>query len=271
MASYVYPDGLGGSSGDSLATAGGLHITDGLGVYFVDSATGNDSNAGTDRAQPKATLASAITAASDDEFIVLLDGHAETLTAEQAIAERLTIIGEGSSGGKPTVKFTMNSATAQMFNVTGTNVEFRNIFFEEQSQANSGSLISVNAGRFAMIGCYLEADGNSDAECVLLTGSAEEFWLESCTFVSTGTSVTDVPENAVRVSGAVADCTIRDCIFDGGTYGWESGRAYDETAAVTRLRATGISLLRGASMRINASTVGYVQAGTRTGGARVEI
>ncbi|MEY4931756.1 MAG: hypothetical protein RLZZ403_76, partial [Pseudomonadota bacterium] len=101
-----YPNGIGGSTGDSLALAKPLMMSGS--VWYVDSATGTDAagSAGKDRSKPLATLATAVSNASDDDIIVFFDGHEETLTSAQTLGKRLSLIGEGSDAGVPTVTFT---------------------------------------------------------------------------------------------------------------------------------------------------------------------
>jgi hypothetical protein len=268
---HLYPGGLGASTGDALVTSSGLHLTDGLFVRYVDSATGNDSATGLNREQPLATLAAAVSAASAGDIIVLMDGHAETLTSQQNVATQLIIVGEGSSSGKPTVKLTMNASSAATLYVTADGTEIRNIWFEEHAQANDQSHLNVAAASCKIQGCYFEGDENSNAELLYLGSGCNDTMIRNCTMVSTATSVTDPPENAFRAGAAISDLDIDGLTIDGGTVGWDTGHGYDETAAVTRLRAMNVSLLRGSSARLNASTTGYFQVGTKTGSARVEI
>ncbi|MGW8177599.1 MAG: hypothetical protein ACWGQW_02220 [bacterium] len=269
----ILPGGIGASSGDTLVTTGVL-FTSGD-VYYVDSETGSDANGGKSRLDPKATLSSAVSAAFAGDMIVLLSTHAETLTAALAISKTLVIVGEGASSGLPTVKFTLNAAAANLFNITGDGVELRNIFFEEESKSCSAARILVNADRVTMHGCYFQIDGNLTPACVSLYTNAADIFLENCTFVSTSAAQSDPadndpPSSAVSSENAITGLRIKGCVFDGGSIGF-SGYALDlSDSAITDLRVEGMSLLRGADVSINASSTGYVQTPTVTGSSRVE-
>ena len=85
----IQPDGTGRPNAEGVA-------------YYLSSVIGDDSNAGTERLRPFATLAATITAASDGDMVIVAADHAETLTAVQTIGKKLTIVAEGASGGNPT-------------------------------------------------------------------------------------------------------------------------------------------------------------------------
>lgn len=272
----VHSSGLGGSGGDSLVSgSGALYMlgTDDKTVWFVDSATGNDSNDGKTRLTPFATLGAAVSAvATTSDIVVLMSGHTETVTSAESISTDGTIIvGEGSSSGKPTVKLTMNSSSADVFTVSATACQIRNIWFEEQSQANSGDAISVQgADGLKIIGCYFEADENSNGACVRFESSAsDDVLIKDCTFASTATDSTDGPQYGVYVN--VASCLrprLDGCVFDGGTVGWAQ-EAYYENQSVSDLSMESISLLRSSNIRLKDATDGYIQVSTLTGSSRV--
>jgi hypothetical protein len=118
--------------------------------------------------------------------------------------------------------------------------------------------------------CYVECGAFDGGFTVSLGGGADTFRLYRCTFVSTATSGGGPPPAAaVRNTLAVADLDIIDCVFDGGTYGWQYATALDlSPAAITRLRIENLTLLRGADYDINASTTGYVNVQSASGGIR---
>jgi hypothetical protein len=176
-------------------------------AYYVSSVIGSDANAGKSRLYPKATLASAISAATDDDIIVLAADHAETLTSTQDIDHRLVIVAEGSSSGKPTCKFT-NNQDAVMFDITADDVQLRNIWFEEESTANTNPRVRTDMDRTQIIGCYFEADANSNTDGVLeVNTGASNLIIKNTTFVSTSASGATPPVKAIDITAAMDGLT----------------------------------------------------------------
>lgn len=267
----VYPNGIGGDTGAALALAEPLYVSGA--VWYVQSTTGTDAAtpAGRNREKPLATLAQAITNAADNDIIVCLSAHAETLTGLVTISKKLTIIGEGSAAGVPTVVFTPNAAAASLFSITATNVELHNLKIAAQSQANSATKITCNQVGFVMDGCYVECGALDDAAALTLASGADQARVRNTTFISTGTLTSAQPESALKTSAAIADLTLEGVVFSSGTVGWSNYFAWDSSAAaVTRLRCSDLSLLLGADVKLHASSTGRLHIGTSTGGSRVE-
>ena len=267
-----YTNGIGGSTGDSLALAKPLSTSGN--VWYVDSATGVDagSAAGQNREFPVFTIAQAITNSSDDDIIVCLDGHAETIVSVVSISKRLTIVGEGSSAGVPTVIITNNQAAGSMFAVAAINVQFRNIKFATNTQSCSVARVTTASTNTRFVGCYFACARYDDATAVLLNSGATYASFESCTFISTETThdLSTQPESAIKSGAAIADLSIADCVFSSGVSGFANFYAVDLSAgACTRVRMTGLSLLLGADIKLHASSTGYVNVQTTTGGAKV--
>jgi len=253
------PNGLGESTGAGWANAKPVHISGT--VHYVDSATGDNAYDGTSRLAPVATIAQAISDASSGDVIVLMDGHAETLTAEQSIAKNLTIIGGGRSDGKPTVKFTMNNAAnATMFGVTGTGtpayVRLHNIWIEENLQANTGPRIASSCNTlFHMSYCYFECGQHDDGTALEVSSSAGSAIIENTTFISTAALNSAMPHSAIQTGGTIYNVTLNGVVVDGGTVGFAEQYAVDlDDNAVTDIFAIGCSLLRGADMQASPSS-----------------
>ncbi len=83
-------------------------------VYFVNSVTGSNDNAGLDPTAPKATVQGAISActASNGDKVVVMVGHAETVTATSINLSKagVTVICLGAGSNRPT--FTYGAAAA---------------------------------------------------------------------------------------------------------------------------------------------------------------
>lgn len=265
-----YHNGIGGSTGDSLATTSPLTVSGN--IWYVSSATGTDaaSPAGKNREKPLATLAQAVTNSADDDIVVFLDGHAETLTAAQTINKRLVFVGEGSDSGNPTVEFTNNQAAAVMFTVSADSVVFRNIQFNSNAQACSAVLINVTGADVGFIGCRWEC-GQYDDNYNLAIEAADCF-LTDCTFISVATVTTAQPYCALGSGTAnFGELTLDGCVFSSGTVGFSNIYALDlSNSGASQIRASNISLLLGADVKLHASMTGYFGATTVTGGSRVD-
>ncbi len=274
MATNVYPTGIGETAGDTLITSGPLTLSGS--VWYVSSATGTDaaSPAGKSREKPLATLAQAITNSSNDDVVVLLADHDETVTGAISVGKRLTIVGSGTNAGKPSAKVTMNAAAASLFNITTTNVWFRNVYFPANAQTNVATKFAYTGESMTRFtGCYFEC-GATDTAAILGTTAITSFSkLTDCTFVSTATVYTARPYAAIEAVDA-ADWEMSGCVFDGGTVGF-SGAGVNDGAAVlmsgtvARMYWTNISLLRGADIVLPSTATGFVQVLTSTGSARV--
>lgn len=264
-----YPNGLGQSLGDTLATTEPLQTSGN--VWYVLSTTGADaaSPRGLDATRPLATIGQAITNAANDDIICLLSGHTETVSAT-TISKNLVFVGAGQSSSKPTVKLTPAAADAVVFTVSGADVEFRNIWFEERTAASTAAVISVTGAGFRMIGCYCES-GQYDTGAKLNLGSgADRARLVNTTFISTATSLSAQPAGAINIGAAITCLELDGLILSGGSYGWSAPYVLDgSTAAITRLKGLSVSLLLGADVTFHASTTGFINVATSTGGAQV--
>lgn len=280
MAVYL-PNGIGGSLGDSLATAKPLQMTGK--IWYVLNTTGVDaaSPAGLERSAPLATIGQAHTNAADGDIIVCLTGHVETVSSVITVSKRVTIIGEGygSLSGTaivPSVVLTLGGATNNIFTLTGVRVQIRNIRFSPRTSGATGSYISTATANHYIKGCYFGMDENSDGPGILLASGANLVHLENCTFISTETTLANKPDSAIRNSAALTGLRMFGCVFDGGTVGFATSAgnpwAFDgNAAAITDFHFEGISLLRGADMRLDPASVGYVNVQTASGSARVDI
>jgi len=271
----VHFNGLGQSLGDSLVVSPGGPIVQSGAVWYVDSQTGNSGNDGVDQKSPLATLAQAQTAATSGDIVVLLSGHAETLTSPLTISKQLVIVGAGSSDGKPTVKFTNNQSANSLMSITGEGVELRNIWFEEEAQANSAVRISVSGDHFRMVDCYVECNENSNAGAVSMNLASDEgAEIRGTTFVSTATDNTDPPV-AGLVNSNDGFLRVVQCVFDGGTVGFSGGYGFSEEYSTPGFTAglymDSITCLRGADLAVHNSSVFFVQVSSDSDDPRIDI
>lgn len=268
---YYWGSGLGESLGDSLVSSTSPLYVDGT-VYWVHSSTGSDSNGGTERLRPLATLSQAITNATDGDIIVLLSGHTESIGSQLTINKRLTIAGAGSSGGVPTVKFT-RTFNGVMFAITAVNVSLRNLYFEESTTSSASARITASFAGFSMLGCYAECGENDVGPTVTL--AADYPVIESSTFISVATGSTS-PYPPIYSTSQINGIWIRNCICDGGTKGFKHGSHVGSPGIdmiigeSIDVRIEGHTNRNGADLFLDA-TGGFVQVGTATGGGMVAI
>ena len=253
----VFPNGLGESTADTIAVNTPFYTTGS--VWYVNATTGTDaaSPAGQNRSKPLATIGQAYTNASSGDVIVLMDGHAETLTAKLTVAKRLLIVGGGQSDGLPTATITLNAAADNMFVFSTAGSELRNVWIAENAQTNASARIRVTGDRFRMRNCYVPCGAHDTGNAVSLAAQSAEF--DSVTWKSTATSRAAQPLSALYVESAVTGLRIVDCTFNGGTVGFSAYHAIDGSdAIVTDLRIENITLLNGADALFTTSTTGYV-------------
>jgi hypothetical protein len=282
--SYFLTNGVGGTAGSTLSTAKPMMMSGK--VWYVDSITGNASHSGLDRTQPFALISTAITAASAGDFIVCLSTHAESVTsAALAVNKQLTIIGEGSSSGQPTVTITRGCTSNDIDCMAVTadfcvieNIKFTTTTSGAIGETTGGSMINTTNAATIIRNCRFEMNkrcGSNSAGVELSNVAADHCVVQDCTFISTETSTTagDNPFTAMIVTAAVDNLFLSGVTFDNGTVGFSGsadGYAFNASAALVRVRAENMRLLNGADMKLHASSTGYVNVASSTGGARVE-
>lgn len=265
-------EGFGATTGPALALLSPLDVSGN--VWYVSSVSGNDaaSPAGKDRKYPLATLGQAVTNAVADDTIVVLEDHDETLTSTLTLSKRLTIIGEGRSGGIPTAKLTLNHASSDAIEASTAGCRIVGLFFEEPDQASTGTMVNISAADVWLEDCYFQMDENSDDYAVQI--SAANCHVNRCTFVSTEETAGSQPFPAIYASIAADFLSMDSVTLDGGTVGFADGSgnqyAYDGTAGTQdAVLITNLSLLRGAVFALASTSTGMVNAATVTGGGRV--
>lgn len=272
----TYTNGLGATTGDSLATTKPLQMS-GF-AWFVNSSGGVDaaSPAGRDRQKPLATIAQAHTNAAAGDIITCLSGHSETLTATQTISKQLTIVGEGTADPNlgTGVTFTINAAILNLFTITAAGVQLRNLRIAASAQSNTGGgtngKINITTAFCKLRGLYIESSGNDQFAAVRLAAGADSCRIHNTTFISTATAVATRPTIGLQVAGAISDLELDGPVFSDGTVGYSSAAFDGSAAAVTRIWGENVSALLGADIILNAATTGWFNLATKTGGGRVQ-
>lgn len=263
----IYSTGVGGSTGDELATVSPLYTSGN--IWYVYSVTGSDaaSPRGKERIRPLATLSQAYTNASAGDTIVCLSGHMETLTSAQALAKAgITLVGEGTGSNRP--KF-IRGADINLFTVSAAGVTLANLYFPSSTVSTTNNRIQVSSTDFVMRNCYHEC-GTLDGGAALLLGTgSNRAQVTSTTFVSTSASASSQPSQGFVVSPTFSDLWMDTVIFDGGSSGWSQPYAFEIADALTRLRAKNIDLLNDSDVTIATGTSGYLHIRNKSGSARV--
>lgn len=262
-----YPNGTGQALGDILATCRPLRTSGN--IWYVNSATGSDaaSPRGENDARPLATLGQAITNAAQGDIIVLMDGHAETLSADTTIPANTTVVGGGLSGGLPTVKIAFD---ATHILALSTRARLHNVWIQTRTSAGSNNRVQC-AGSNVVRGCYFECSATDTGPGLVING--DNCRVETTTFVSTATSSASQPESALKTATEAVMTVLRmvGVVFDGGTSGFSNFYACDlGFGEIDEMELEQISLLRGADMKCNAASTGFVNIAQATGGARVD-
>jgi len=273
-----YTNGLGANAGDTLVTCEGLIMSQR--VIWVNSATGNDGSPtfGYDREEPLQTVGAAVTVAFPGDIIVLMAGFYEVILAPIVPWEGVAIVGEGSVGGLPSCQLVNNQAAGEIFTVSAIGVEFRNIRFPPNQQANTQPKIEVTADNCRIIGCYFEG-GPNDHFAQVRYSSIYETTVDyevicNTTFISIAPTCADLPYTGVEFDGASYYLTMDGVTFDDSQFGWQWDYSFISTIGLAYFRKIGISLLHGASMNVvgvsQAGAIGWLNTQTRTGGGRVD-
>lgn len=185
-----YPNGV---SSFGLLQLGGYSMPTAFGKYiFVSSVTGSDSNNGLAITTPVATINQAITlaTANNGDVIVLLPGHAETITgaAGAAISKAgLQIVGVGNGSLRPT--FTFTTAVAASFDVTAANVTFMNIVFVCGIDAQT-AMVNVNKADVSFLGCQFTTNTATVGAVlgILTAATATRLKVDNCRFLGAATN-----------------------------------------------------------------------------------
>ncbi len=181
--------------------------------YFVDSATGSNSNTGKSPAAAVATIDYAIglCTANKGDVIYVMPNHAETVTGVGGITADvagISIIGLGSYNQRP--RILMDGGTTVTFAVSAADVTIRNIVFA------SGHLLIAACFVVTAVGCWIdqcEWSDNTTAEnwatpvkATGAAGSADGLKVTNCRWVPLIASVNAL--EFVELTDNIADMVL---------------------------------------------------------------
>lgn len=262
----LYPNGIGGASGATLATAAPLYASGNV-WYVGPSGSDAGGSRGQDRLRPLATLAQAITNASAGDIIALLSSHTQTIGSSQTIGKAgLTIISEGTGSSRAT--FT-RSFDGVMFDITAAGVRLVNVYFNDSTLTSTAARVKSASTSTLVSGCYFESGANDTGPALEFVTGAGQGRIYDTTFISVATSVASQPESAVKVTNAMSDLDMELVRFDGGSTGWSNQFAFNGAAAITRLQALNIDMLNDSDATMATGTTGFWVVRNKSGSARV--
>lgn len=140
-------------------------------VFYVDSTNnGAADTAGRGRTPtvPFATIDFAIgqCTASNDDFIIVMPGHTETVVAESGIAVDvigINIIGMGNGTLRPTITFSTTTTSDMKF--TAANCRVENLIFTDGFDAHTG-FISFEAADCSLIDCEITSNTSGSIDYI---------------------------------------------------------------------------------------------------------
>lgn len=156
-----FPSGVSSFGVPVIGSGAQIPVTSGS-YFFVSSVSGNVGNSGKTPQAALATVQSAISkcTAAKGDVIVLLPGHAETVTATNFLINKsgVSIVGLGTGALRPTFTF------------------------------SSDVTIAVSAANCTLSGCIFSANF-ADVASAITVGAAKNFQLLYCDFTETGTDL----------------------------------------------------------------------------------
>jgi hypothetical protein len=258
MSLTKFPNGI---SSMGVPVVGGAVLTSGS-VFFVDSATGSDSNSGADTSNPVATIDYAIglCTANKGDVIFVMPAYAQTLTTSAGITcdvEGISIIGLGNGDNRPTIS--TGASQGSEIDITADNVVIRNMRFDFTSPDAMAPGINLDAAYCTIDGCeIIMADtGGQATNAVDVGASSHGFTFINNRVVAPNAGATEAIVLG-DTAGATNDIVIRDNYFNGDF----SVAVITNTAAAACLRVdiTGNEIVNTATgkdgISIGATTVG---------------
>lgn len=224
-----FPNGI---TSFGVPIVGGAILTTGN-IYFVDS--GGHGGDGKTPLTAVATIAEAVTkcTASNDDYIFVAAGHAETLSPTASVAG-LTIdkigchiIGLGSGALRPTITIAGLAADTSVdgISITGASVEIANIIIAATTTGNITAQIDVAAANIHIHNCYFKAGAEDVVACITVPDAGDNAVIEDNFFEVTANGA----GAGIKIESASNDGFIaRRNLFNGGsdTNAWDEGAIY---------------------------------------------
>lgn len=210
-------------------------------VWFVQSThanAGDSAGKGQTPEAPFATLDYAVgqCEASIGDTIILLPGHAETITASVTLTldvAGIVVIGIGEGPLKPTI--TLGTDTTATVTISAANVNIKNVIFKSNVDSLA-IMIDVNADGAVFEDCLFWAPATKDCiDFVDLATTKDNFTFKRCTWISEADPAgTDGAANTGGVYLVDTEIVLfEDCAFHGY---FETACIHNRTTACKWLR-----------------------------------
>lgn len=193
---------------------GGSTIPSTTGNYwFVSSTTGSNGNSGKSVKQAFATIAQAQSAAtaSNGDVVIIMPGHAETLTAVLTLSKAgVSYVGIGTGSLKPQI--TVNAAVDGL-SLTGANINVSNIHFPAPETDDATAMINVAGANCSLtnISGIGSQTSKNFTDCITVASGANDLVISGLNIYNT---VVDVVA-AISLEAAVARAVIKNCNIQG--------------------------------------------------------
>lgn len=158
---------------------GGVTVPPSTGKFlFVHSVTGSASNNGLDKDHPMATLAQALAlcTASKGDVVLLMPGHAETVSVTITPIAGVSIIGLGV--GRNRAVFTASTGAINTFTMSADDVLLRNFVIVGAASGNTG-LITISGNNQSYIEMELQG-GVTPTTLVTATAGGNNCVWQNC-------------------------------------------------------------------------------------------
>lgn len=229
------------------------HVPDGIwgDIRYVHHGGVGTSGPGWAPENAYTTIDSAISActANNNDLVLVLPGHAETIAAASAIdfdIAGVTVMGLGQGTNRPTV--TYGTSTAASIDFSAANCTLKNIRCISNIDSLAAFIIG-GAGTATIEDCYFAGASTKEVVCGILVPTTFDDWVvRRCKFVQgTDPSGTDgdTGTGAIYMEDS-ENVVIEDCEFRGN---WETAFIHNRTTAAVNLwvfRCWGICGLSGA-------------------------
>ena len=260
----IYPSGLNltgtvfENGPATLQLAGAVWLSGA--IQWLDTINGNNANGGTRPELPVKTLAQAVTNSAANGVIIVGEGSSETLSGSQSLAlANLSIFGCGVGSSRP--RYTCNGLI-DMFSVAGGGAgTWIEGFYFPASTSAATDRIAIGGSNCTIKDCYFECGALDTSFSLAVNVGGTGAHIDGCSFVT----VASRPAVGLAVTAAVADTTVTNCTFDGGSYGWSSP-AFAVTAAATRIRLLNNTFANYADIGITVTATSYQIYGNQMDG-----
>lgn len=195
-----FPNGI--TSFGVPVIGGGAAVPATTGSYFfVDSTTGSNSYSGRDKDHPVATLAYALTlcTAAKGDVVILMPGHAETISTTITPVAGVSIIGLGR--GRNRAVLTSAASAIDVFTISAANVTLQN-FVIVGASASVTALIECSNADLRLADMELQGAATPTTLITFSSANAVRPVIENCVIrAAAGTAIIIAPE----VTGACCE------------------------------------------------------------------